>query len=147
MSVIVPCFTVKWRDCPSQFHGSLLDGDTVTHSSIFHCQMAPMSLIVAQFNDRWRYCHSQFHVSLLDGATVTLRQFPKIVEGDCLRWQWLMLSCIAVRLKLEFWWGGWVVQTDFHVKLTTKLFWVAFGLGCCCLAWFGVRTTFPLKKM
>ena len=31
-------------------------------------------------------------------------------------------------------WGG-VVQTDFHVKPTTKLLWVAFGLGCCCLAW------------
>ena len=28
-----------------------------------------------------------------------------------------------------------VVQTDFHVKPTTKLLWVAFGLGCCCLAW------------
>ena len=31
--------------------------------------------------------------------------------------------------------GGGVVQTDFHVKPTTKLLWVAFGLGCCCLAW------------
>ena len=28
-----------------------------------------------------------------------------------------------------------VVQTDFRVKPTTKLLWVAFGLGCCCLAW------------
>ena len=36
------------------------------------------------------------------------------------------------------WWGGvggGVVQTDFRVKPTTKLLWVAFGLGCCCLAW------------
>ena len=31
--------------------------------------------------------------------------------------------------------GGGVVQTDFRVKPTTKLLWVAFGLGCCCLAW------------
>ena len=32
--------------------------------------------------------------------------------------------------------GGWVVvQTDFHVKPTTKLLWVAFELGCCYLAW------------
>ena len=31
--------------------------------------------------------------------------------------------------------GGGLVQTDFHVKPTTKLLWVAFGLGCCCLAW------------
>ena len=30
--------------------------------------------------------------------------------------------------------GGVVVQTDFRVKPTTKLLWVAFGLGCCCLA-------------
>ena len=31
--------------------------------------------------------------------------------------------------------GVVVVQTNFHVKPTTKLLWVAFGLGCCCLAW------------
>ena len=31
--------------------------------------------------------------------------------------------------------GGGVVQTNFRVKPTTKLLWVAFGLGCCCLAW------------
>ena len=44
---------------------------------------------------------------------------------------WLILPCTALRLK-EFlwWWGG-----DFHVKPTTKLLWVAFGLGGCCLAW------------
>ena len=29
-----------------------------------------------------------------------------------------------------------VVQTDFRVKPTTKLLWIAYGLGCCCLAWF-----------
>ena len=34
-----------------------------------------------------------------------------------------------------WWWGGGVVQTDFRVKPTTKLLLVAFGLGCCCLAW------------
>ena len=28
-----------------------------------------------------------------------------------------------------------VVQTNNRVKSTTKLLWVAFGLGCCCLAW------------
>ena len=28
-----------------------------------------------------------------------------------------------------------VVQTDFRVKPTTKLLWVAFGIDCCCLAW------------
>ena len=27
------------------------------------------------------------------------------------------------------------MQTDFHGKPTTKLLWVAFGLGCCCFAW------------
>ena len=31
--------------------------------------------------------------------------------------------------------GGWVVQTNNRVKPTTKLLWVAFGLGCCCFAW------------
>ena len=37
---------------------------------------------------------------------------------------------------MEFlWWVGGVVQTDFHVNPTTKLLWVAFGLGCCFLAW------------
>ena len=45
------------------------------------------------------------------------------------------LSCIALRLKVEFLVGGVVVQTNNHVKPTTKLLWVAFGLGCCCLAW------------
>ena len=28
-----------------------------------------------------------------------------------------------------------MVQTNNHVKPTTKLLWVAFGLGCCCFAW------------
>ena len=28
-----------------------------------------------------------------------------------------------------------VVQTNNHVKPTTELLWVAFGLGCCCFAW------------
>ena len=41
--------------------------------------------------------------------------------------------------------GGGVVQTDFRVKPTTKLLCIAFGLGCCCLAWlgFGVMTKKP----
>ena len=30
--------------------------------------------------------------------------------------------------------GGGVVQTDIRVKPTTKLLWVAFGLGCCYFA-------------
>ena len=46
-------------------------------------------------------------------------------------------------LKEEFlWWV--VVQTDFHVKPTTKLLWVAVGLGWVAVAWlgFGVMTTY-----
>ena len=55
----------------AQFDGSLLDGDTVSHSSMVHCQMEPLSLIVPWFTARWHHCHSQFHGLLLDGATVT----------------------------------------------------------------------------
>ena len=36
--------------------------------------------------------------------------------------------------------GGGVVQTNFRVKPTTKLLWVAFEMGCYCFGWFGVMT-------
>ena len=49
----------------------------------------------------------------------------------------LYCSKAEIRVPVVGWWVGWVVQTDFHVKPTAKLLWVAFGLGCCCLAWLG----------
>ena len=53
----------------------------------------------------------------------------------------IIIALYYLRLKIEFLWGGggvgWVVQTDICVKPTAKLLWVAFGLGCCCLAWLG----------
>ena len=41
----------------------------------------------------------------------------------------IALCCSKAEIGVPVgWWGG-VVQTDFHVKPTTKLLWVAFGLG------------------
>ena len=40
----------------------------------------------------------------------------------------LCCSKAEIGVPVGWWWGG-VVQTDFHVKPTTKLLWVAFGLG------------------
>ena len=48
----------------------------------------------------------------------------------------IALYCSKAEIRVPV--VGWVVvvvQTDFRVKPTTKLLWVAFGLGCCCLAW------------
>ena len=51
----------------------------------------------------------------------------------------ITLYCSKAERKVPGWWvdggGGVVVQTNFRVKPTTKLLWVAFELGCCCLAW------------
>ena len=55
----------------------------------------------------------------------------------------IALYCSKAEIRGPGGWGGGgggVVQTNFRVKPTTKLLWVAFGSGCCCLAWFGVMT-------
>ena len=51
----------------------------------------------------------------------------------------IALYCSKAETRDPGWWW-WVVvvvvvQTDIRVKPTTKLLWVAFGLGCFCLAW------------
>ena len=49
----------------------------------------------------------------------------------------IAMYCFKAEIRVPVVGGGVVVvvQTDFRVKPTTKLLWVAFGLGCCCLAW------------
>ena len=58
----------------------------------------------------------------------------------------IALYCSKAERRVPGWWGGVVVQTDFHVKPTTKLLWVAFGLGCCCLAWLWGYDNLSLGK-
>ena len=62
---------------------------------------------------------------------------PKIGLCSCLIWHWLILPCIALRLKVEFrigGWGGWWRAKSFSCQTQlslncVKLFWSCFGVG------------------
>ena len=83
LSIIVSWFPVRCHHHQSQFfhcqmaplsivvHGSLLDGATVSHSSMVYNQMLPLSFIVHWFTLIWCHHQSQFFLSLIDGSNVS----------------------------------------------------------------------------
>ena len=58
----------------------------------------------------------------------------------------LYCSKAEIRVPVVVGGGCGVVQTNFRVKPTTKLLWIAFGLGCCCLAWLWGYDNLPKKS-
>ena len=53
MSVIFQCFTVRWRHCKS-----LIDGSTVSRSSMVYCKMVPLSVLIPWFTIGWHHCQT-----------------------------------------------------------------------------------------
>ena len=58
---------LEWENAACSFKSPtlvFLNPPTVSHSSMIHCKMVPLSVIVLWFTIRWSHCQPQFNGSL-----------------------------------------------------------------------------------